>query len=144
MGVDVIGSGCASLRHGAGKSAEGPMSCIDRDYHPQKALHATRKVTREKGSGAMNFVMLPQEINSLRMYVCAGSGPMLQAAFAWDGLAGELASAAASFKIGLGRNVVQSDDREADRQRWRRRFGELGGSPNGHGAIGGAAHRGGC
>ncbi|MCV7340581.1 PPE family protein [Mycobacterium haemophilum DSM 44634] len=45
----------------------------------------------------MNFSVLPPEINSARMYVGAGSGPLLQAAAAWDALAGELGSAAASF-----------------------------------------------
>lgn len=41
----------------------------------------------------MNFSVLPPEINSARMYVGAGSGPLLQAAAAWDALAGELGSA---------------------------------------------------
>ena len=45
----------------------------------------------------MNFSVLPPEVNSARMYLGAGSGPMLAAAAAWDGLAGELGSAAASF-----------------------------------------------
>jgi PPE-repeat protein len=45
----------------------------------------------------MNFSVLPPEVNSARMYVGAGSGPMLAAAAAWDGLAGELGSAGASF-----------------------------------------------
>jgi PPE-repeat protein len=45
----------------------------------------------------MNFSVLPPEVNSARMYVGAGSGPMLAAAAAWDGLAGEFGSAAASF-----------------------------------------------
>ncbi|BBZ39527.1 hypothetical protein MCNS_25900 [Mycobacterium conspicuum] len=45
----------------------------------------------------MNFSVLPPEVNSARMYVGAGSGPMLAAAAAWDGLAAELGSAAASF-----------------------------------------------
>ncbi len=44
-----------------------------------------------------NFAVLPPEINSLRMYLGAGSAPMLQAAAAWDGLAAELGSAASSF-----------------------------------------------
>ena len=35
----------------------------------------------------MNFSVLPPEVNSARMYVGAGSGPMLEAAAAWDGLA---------------------------------------------------------
>jgi PPE-repeat protein len=45
----------------------------------------------------MNFVGLPPEINSLRMFSGAGSTPMLAAAAAWDGLASELGSAASSF-----------------------------------------------
>ncbi len=44
-----------------------------------------------------NFTVLPPEINSLRMFGGAGSAPMLSAAAAWDGLAGELESAAESF-----------------------------------------------
>jgi PPE-repeat protein len=45
----------------------------------------------------MNFSVLPPEVNSARMYLGAGSGPMLEAATAWDGLATELSSAAESF-----------------------------------------------
>ena len=45
----------------------------------------------------MNFSVLPPEINSLRMFLGAGSAPMLQAAAAWSGLADELGSAANSF-----------------------------------------------
>ena len=45
----------------------------------------------------MNFSLLPPEINSALMYGGAGSAPMLQASVAWEGLAAELASAAASF-----------------------------------------------
>ncbi|MGO9350291.1 MAG: PPE family protein, SVP subgroup [Mycobacterium sp.] len=44
----------------------------------------------------MDFAILPPEINSGRMYAGPGSGPMLAAAAAWDGLATELQSAAAS------------------------------------------------
>ncbi len=44
-----------------------------------------------------NFSVLPPEINSLRMYLGAGSAPMLSAAAAWDGLAAELGTAASSF-----------------------------------------------
>ena len=42
--------------------------------------------------------MLPPEINSGRMYSGPGSGPMLAAAAAWDGLAAELNSAATSYQ----------------------------------------------
>jgi PPE-repeat protein len=45
----------------------------------------------------MDFGMLPPEINSGRMYVGPGSGPMVAAAAAWDGLAAELRSTAASY-----------------------------------------------
>ncbi|RUP05721.1 MAG: PPE family protein [Mycobacterium sp.] len=44
-----------------------------------------------------DFGALPPEINSGRMYSGPGSGPMLAAAAAWDGLSNELASAAASY-----------------------------------------------
>jgi PPE-repeat protein len=45
----------------------------------------------------MDFALLPPEINSAQMYDGPGSGPMLAAAAAWDGLATELHSAAASY-----------------------------------------------
>lgn len=53
----------------------------------------------------MDFGLLPPEINSGRMYSGAGSGPMLAAATAWDGLAAELCSTASSYQSiveGLG------------------------------------------
>jgi PPE-repeat protein len=45
----------------------------------------------------MDFAFLPPEINSGRMYTGAGPGPMLAAAAAWDDLAAELGSTAASY-----------------------------------------------
>jgi PPE-repeat protein len=45
----------------------------------------------------MDFTTLPPEVNSGRMYAGPGSGPMLAAAAAWDGLAAELQSTAASY-----------------------------------------------
>ncbi|OHU81496.1 PPE family protein, partial [Mycobacterium talmoniae] len=47
---------------------------------------------------ATDFAALPPEVNSARMYAGAGSAPMLAAATAWDGLAAELGSAAASYR----------------------------------------------
>ncbi|WP_155769736.1 PPE domain-containing protein, partial [Mycobacterium asiaticum] len=41
----------------------------------------------------MSFWVLPPEINSLRMFSGAGSGPMVEAAAAWEGLAAELGMA---------------------------------------------------
>ncbi len=45
----------------------------------------------------MSFFTQPPEIISPKMFMGAGSGPMLQAAAAWDGLAAELSTAAESF-----------------------------------------------
>jgi PPE-repeat protein len=45
----------------------------------------------------MDFALLPPEINSGRMYEGPGSGPLLAAAAAWDGIATELHTAAASY-----------------------------------------------
>jgi PPE-repeat protein len=47
---------------------------------------------------AMDFGALPPEINSAKMYSGPGSGPMLAAAVAWDGLAAQMHSAAASYR----------------------------------------------
>ncbi|MDI3314971.1 MAG: PPE domain-containing protein [Mycobacterium sp.] len=46
----------------------------------------------------MDFGMYPPEVNSGRMYTGPGSGPMLAAAAAWDGLAYELQAAANSYR----------------------------------------------
>ncbi|WP_207569115.1 PPE family protein [Mycobacterium decipiens] len=45
----------------------------------------------------MNFGALPPEVNSGRMYSGAGSGPLMEAAAAWDNIAAELSSAATSY-----------------------------------------------
>jgi PPE-repeat protein len=45
----------------------------------------------------MDYGTMPPEINSARMYAGPGSGSMLAAASAWDGLAAELSSAASSY-----------------------------------------------
>src|ERR1700689_5972990 len=45
----------------------------------------------------MDFGAFPPEINSGRMYTGPGAGPMLAAAAAWDDLATELGSTAASY-----------------------------------------------
>jgi PPE-repeat protein len=45
----------------------------------------------------LDFGTLPPEVNSARMYAGAGSGPMMAAASAWNGLAAELRSTAMSY-----------------------------------------------
>ena len=45
----------------------------------------------------MDFLALRPEVNSSRMFSGTGSGPMLAAARAWDGLAAELQAGATSF-----------------------------------------------
>ncbi|WP_019696696.1 PPE family protein, partial [Mycobacterium avium] len=44
------------------------------------------------------FVFFPPEINSALIAGGAGSGPLFEAASAWDGLAAELSSSASSFQ----------------------------------------------
>ena len=46
----------------------------------------------------MDFALLPPEVNSGRMYAGPGSGPMMAAATAWNGLAAELQSTSASYE----------------------------------------------
>ncbi len=45
----------------------------------------------------MDYSALPPEINSGRMYSGPGSGPLLSAAAAWDGISAELQSTAAAY-----------------------------------------------
>src|SRR6201997_5180673 len=45
----------------------------------------------------LDFGALPPEMNSGRMYIGPGAGPLLAAAAAWDELATELQSTAASY-----------------------------------------------
>ncbi|MBS9532430.1 PPE family protein [Mycobacterium sp. M1] len=49
----------------------------------------------------LDFAVLPPEINSGRMYVGPGSGPMMAAAAAWDQLAAQLESFAAGYSMEL-------------------------------------------
>ncbi len=56
----------------------------------------------------LDFGALPPEINSGRMYVGAGSAPLLAAAAAWDGLGAELHSYAAAFSSRIEGLIVGS------------------------------------
>lgn len=50
---------------------------------------------------ALDFAALPPEVNSARMYSGAGSGPMLAAAAAWNGLAAEMQATLSSYRAVL-------------------------------------------
>ena len=56
----------------------------------------------------LDFAMLPPEVNSARMYSGAGSGPMLAAASAWNGLAAELRLAATGYSSVLSELTGQA------------------------------------
>jgi PPE-repeat protein len=49
----------------------------------------------------MDFVALPPEVNSGRMYAGPGSGPLIAAATAWQGLASELQTTAAAYSAAV-------------------------------------------
>ncbi|HEX5254272.1 MAG TPA: PPE family protein [Mycobacterium sp.] len=56
----------------------------------------------------MDFGGLPPEVNSGRMYVGAGSGPLLAAAAAWDALGADLYSYAAAYSSTISGMTVGS------------------------------------
>jgi PPE-repeat protein len=49
----------------------------------------------------MSFSLVPPEINSALMYSGAGSGPLLEAAAAWDGLASDLEATATQYQTAI-------------------------------------------
>ena len=49
-------------------------------------------------AAAVDFALLPPEVNSARMYVGAGSDPLVAAAEAWEALASELYTVADSYR----------------------------------------------
>jgi len=49
----------------------------------------------------MSFSLIPPEISSALMYQGAGSGPLLEAATAWDGLAAELEATATQYQTAV-------------------------------------------
>ena len=59
------------------------------------------RLGRLGGPGSMGWIMSPPELNSSLMYSGAGSGPLMAAASAWDELAADLESAAASYQTVL-------------------------------------------
>ena len=68
----------------------------------------------------MDFGALPPEINSARMYAGPGPESMLAAAAAWNGLAGELHSAAASYGSVVS-ELTSGRGRGRRQRRWRPR-----------------------
>src|SRR6202008_374680 len=61
------------------------------------ATSAGRRITKVRGRVMIDFAALPPEINSARMYSGPGSASMLAAASAWNAMAAEMRSAAASY-----------------------------------------------
>jgi PPE-repeat protein len=49
----------------------------------------------------MSFSLIPPEINSALMYQGAGSGPLLEAATAWDGLAADMEATATQYQTAI-------------------------------------------
>ncbi|EUA17194.1 PPE family protein [Mycobacterium xenopi 3993] len=80
---------------------------------------SSSKILRRKAMFAMDFGALPPEINSGRMYAGPGSGPMLAAAAAWDGLATALHTTAASYQAVVS-ELTTASWRGRRRCRWRR------------------------
>ena len=77
-------------------------------------------------TAALDFAMLPPEVNSARMYSGEGSGPMLTAASAWNALAAELHSTALSYGRVLAALTGEEwhgpfDDYNAAKTEWSRR-----------------------
>jgi hypothetical protein len=71
-----------------------------REYHDELGAWAgaeTCWLHESRRRVLMDFLVLRPEVNSSRMFSGMGSGPMLAAARAWDGLAAELKSTATSF-----------------------------------------------
>ena len=56
----------------------------------------------------MEFGALPPEINSGRMYAGPGSGPIMAAVAAWDGLGADLSTAASGYA-----SVISELDRKS-------------------------------
>ncbi|RFZ16950.1 putative PPE family protein PPE42 [Mycobacterium marinum] len=69
----------------------------------------------------MDFGALPPEINSTRMYAGAGATPMMAAAAAWNRLAVELGTTAASFES-VVTQLTTEQWMGPDPRRWRSRF----------------------
>ncbi len=77
--------------------AEAPILLAESDWHglrgPCTAPVRMRSRTSPSGvAPSMDFSLLPPEVNSALMYAGAGAAPMSDAASAWEGLAGDLAS----------------------------------------------------
>jgi PPE-repeat protein len=59
-----------------------------------------------RGAHVTDFGAPPPEINSAKLYAGPGSGPLLAAAAAWDRLADELYSTAASYGSTVSSEIV--------------------------------------
>jgi hypothetical protein len=88
--VAMIGSAPA---YGHDASATSPATANNAQHEQQEIAKFKADISHLNH----DFAVLPPEINSIRMYEGAGSGPMLAAAAAWDGLAVDLQATTNSY-----------------------------------------------
>jgi hypothetical protein len=88
--LSVIGSAPA-YGHNATARSEAVIKAEQQDQ--QEIARFEADISRLKH----DFALLPPEVNNMLMHTGSGSGSLLEAATAWDGLANELQDAAASY-----------------------------------------------
>jgi hypothetical protein len=89
--LSVIGSAPAYSHNASAKSA----AIIKADQKDQQEI---AKFEADVSHLKHDFALLPPEVNSMLMHAGSGSGALLEAATAWDGLANELQDAANSYE----------------------------------------------
>ncbi|CRH13686.1 PPE family protein [Mycobacterium tuberculosis] len=96
-------------------TASNPSSCPSQQPSRRQTYGRPRSTNNEiqpnnstETEYPMDFGALPPEINSARMYAGAGAGPMMAAGAAWNGLAAELGTTAASYESVITRLTTES------------------------------------
>lgn len=91
--VSTIASAGSTPAYAHGASAKSSATAKD----PQQEQREIAKFEADISRLEHDLSALPPEVNSLRMYAGPGSGPMAEAASAWNGLAAELGTAAQTY-----------------------------------------------